>query len=400
MSQPSSSSPKALLVPLAVAALLGGGVAAAITALVDDGDQQTTTVVRQPALVASTAAQGSLSSGLTAADIYHDFAPGVVYVRAEIVSQTDNPFDLGTQRSQATGSGFVIDDSGDILTNNHVIDGASKDSVTVQFADHRTYSAKVVGTDPSTDVALLKVSAKGLALRPLPLGSSKGIRVGDPTIAIGNPFGLDRTLTTGVVSALQREIRAPNGFPIRNVIQTDASINPGNSGGPLIDASGRVIGINSQIETGGVGTGSVGIGFAVPIDTVKSVLDDLKRGHEVQRAFLGATTLTIDGSLKSLDLPTRHGVLVQAVTPGGPAAKAGIRAGTIQLDTGAGDPLVVGGDIVTRFDGRPIRASDKLAQLVAAHKPGDKAEVELVRQGEVTTVEVTLGKRPSQLQAG
>src|SRR3954453_14105573 len=272
-------SSKRLIAPMLVAALLGGGVAAGITAYVDDsgGDGHTTTVIRQPALAASGANRESVSSGLTAADIYSRYAPGVVFIRSEIVQQVqDNPFDLfgggggGTQQSEATGSGFVIDKSGDILTNNHVIAGAR--SVTVQFADKKTVKATVVGKDPSTDLALLKVDPEGLALRPLPLGSSRDVHVGDPTIAIGNPFGLDRTLTTGVVSALQRQITAPNGFAIKDVIQTDAAINPGNSGGPLIDAAGRVIGINSQIETGGGGNGNVGIGFAVPIDTAKQIL--------------------------------------------------------------------------------------------------------------------------------
>src|SRR4051812_26469865 len=372
---PQTPSPKTLAVPMLVAALLGGGVAAGVTAVIageGGGDGHTTTVIRQPA-IASEGANGKRSNvgeGLTAADIYQRYAPGVVYVRSEIIEQTDNPFDPfgGAQKSEATGSGFVIDDGGDILTNNHVIDGATKGSITVQFADHKTVKATVVGKDPSTDLALLKVDPEGLDLKVLPLGSSKDVHVGDPTIAIGNPFGLDRTLTTGVVSALQRQIQAPNGFAIKDVIQTDAAINPGNSGGPLIDSAGRVIGINSQIETGGSGAeGNVGIGFAVPIDTAKSILENLKKGESVQRAYLGVTSLTVDGQLDALNLPVSRGALVQTVESGSPADQAGLKAGNLQaqLQAGSGDnDVVLGGDIITKVDDRPITSSDQLAQLV------------------------------------
>jgi S1-C subfamily serine protease len=398
---------KRLIGPMLAAAVLGGGVAATATVLLDGSSDpvRTTTVIRQSALADSSANRHTVGEGLTAADIYQRYAPGVVFVRSEIVQQVNNPFDpfAGAQRSEATGSGFVIDSSGDILTNNHVIDGAR--NVTVQFADHKTVKAKIVGRDPSTDLALLKVDPEGLSLKALPLGSSKDVKVGDPTIAIGNPFGLDRTLTTGVVSALQREIPAPNGWKITDVIQTDAAINPGNSGGPLIDAAGRVIGINSQIETGGAGSqGSVGIGFAVPIDTAKSILDSLKKGQAVQRAYLGVSTLTIDGSLAALDLPSRHGALVQSVQPGGPAEKAGIKTGEIQAQlqgAGTGNQVVLGGDIITKVDGRTITSSDALSQMVTAHKPGDKMSLEIVRKGgKKTTLQVTLTTRPSQLSTG
>jgi S1-C subfamily serine protease len=329
----------------------------------------------------------------------------VVFVRSEIIQQTNSPFDFGfggAQKSEATGSGFVIDASGDILTNNHVIDGATPGSITVQFADKKTVKAKVVGKDPSTDLALLKVVPDGLALKALPLGSSKDVHVGDPTIAIGNPFGLDRTLTTGVVSALQRQISAPNGFAIKDVIQTDAAINPGNSGGPLIDSTGRVIGINSQIETGGNGSsGSVGIGFAVPIDTAKAILNNLKSGQSVQRAYLGVTSLTVDGQLDALNLPVNHGALVQTVEPGSPADQAGLRAGDLQATMqNSANQVVLGGDIITKFDGKTITSSDQLAQLVSSHKPGDKVKVEIVRKKAPQTVTVTLAKRPSALQTG
>jgi S1-C subfamily serine protease len=409
MSQPPSPNSKTLVLPLLVAALLGGGVAAGVTAFVVDdggGDTHTTTVIRQPAVASQGAndKRSNAAEGLTAADIYQRYAPGVVFVRSEITQQTQNPFDPfgGAQRSEATGSGFVIDAGGDILTNNHVIDGATPDSITVQFADKKTVKAAVVGKDPSTDLALLKVDPEGLALKALPLGSSKDVHVGDPTIAIGNPFGLDRTLTTGVVSALQRQIQAPNGFAIKDVIQTDAAINPGNSGGPLIDSAGRVIGINSQIETGGGGAqGNVGIGFAVPIDTAKSILENLKKGETVQRAYLGITSLTVDGQLDALNLPVDHGALVQSVEANSPADLAGLKAGDLQATlTGSAnnDSVVLGGDIITKVDGKTITSSDQLSQLVTSHKPGDKVKVEIVRKKDTKTLTVTLTKRPPVLQ--
>jgi len=388
-----------------VAALLGGGVAAGLTAVLSDGgggDGHTTTVIRQPAVAAGSASgRASVAEGLTAADIYKKYAPGVVFIRSEIVEQVNSPFDFnaGAQRSEATGSGFVIDKSGNILTNNHVVEGAR--SVTVTFADNHTVKADVVGKDPSTDLALLSVDPEGVLLTPLPLGSSKDVQVGDPTIAIGNPFGLDRTLTTGVVSALQRRITAPNGAGISDVIQTDAAINPGNSGGPLIDAAGRVIGVNSQIETGGSGgNGNVGIGFAVPIDTARQILSSLKKGEAVRRAYFGLSSLTIDGSLAALDLPVKKGALVQEVKPGSPAEAAGIKAGELPAQLQGGDPIVLGGDIITKFDGRPVTSGPHLSQLVTSHEPGDKVQVQVVRKGEKKTVTVTLGQQPANFQTG
>ena len=260
---------------------------------------------------------------MTAREIYKRDAPGVVNVRAQIVQQVDSPFDPFGQGQQgvATGSGFVLDKSGHILTNAHVIEGASR--VSVQFEDNKTVEAKVEGKDTSTDIALLKVDTKGLDLKPLELGNSKTVQVGDPTIAIGNPFGLDRTLTTGVVSALQRKISAPNGYSISNVIQTDAAINPGNSGGPLIDATGRVIGINSQIATGGSGGGNVGIGFAVPVNTAKQIVPQLKDSGSVKRAYLGITGQTIDRSLDRLNLSDDE----RRAGPDGPAGQPGRQGG-------------------------------------------------------------------------
>ena len=219
--------------------------------------------------------------------IYVRDAPGVVFVTSTIVQQGESsPFNLfgggETQRQgKATGSGIVIDGNGTILTNYHVVENAVK--VQVSFEKGQNVEAKVVGKDPSNDLAVLRIPTDGLTLHPLTLGDSSKVQVGDPVLAIGNPFDLERTLTTGVISALQREITAPNGFTINNVLQTDAPINPGNSGGPLLNAQGQVIGINSQIETGGCGNGSVGIGFAVPINTAKSEISQLEKGGTVAR---------------------------------------------------------------------------------------------------------------------
>ena len=378
--------------------LLGGGiVAVALLALGVGGTDKTTTVVQQAPIAASPAASRGEGRGLTPADIYRRDAPGVAFVRAQIVQRSQSPFDLfpTEQRGEATGSGFVIDKSGDILTNAHVVEGAVK--VTVQFSDSKTVDAKIIGRDTSTDLALLKVATDGLTLRPLQLGSAKDVHVGDPAIAIGNPFGLSRTLTTGVISAKQRQIQAPNGFRIDNVLQTDAPINPGNSGGPLLDATGRVIGINSQIETGGSGGGNVGIGFAVPIDTARRVLPQLKESGHVDRAWLGVSSLTIDRSLRALDLPVDHGALVQSVQRGSPADKAKIKGGDIEAQLSNGTPVQIGGDIITKVDGKDVATSDDLATAVENHKPGDQVTLEVLSGKSKRDVKVTLGKRPASL---
>jgi len=378
--------------------LLGGGiVAVALLVLGVGGTDKTTTVVQQAPIAASPAASRGEGRGLTPADIYRRDAPGVAFVRAQIVQRSQSPFDLfpTEQRGEATGSGFVIDKSGDILTNAHVVEGAVK--VTVQFSDSKTVDAKIIGRDTSTDLALLKVATDGLTLRPLQLGSAKDVHVGDPAIAIGNPFGLSRTLTTGVISAKQRQIQAPNGFRIDNVLQTDAPINPGNSGGPLLDATGRVIGINSQIETGGSGNGNVGIGFAVPIDTARQVLPQLKENGRVERAWLGVSSLTIDRSLRALDLPVDHGALVQSVQRGSPAHKAKIKGGDIEAQLSNGTPVQIGGDIITKVDGKDVATSDDLATAVENHKPGDQVTLEVLSGKSKRDVKVTLGKRPASL---
>jgi S1-C subfamily serine protease len=387
-----------------ISALVGGGVVVVVIAALGGlGEtQKTITTIQAAPLSPSNASHQS--PGLTPHDIYARDAPGVGFVTSTIVQKTESPFKLfgggeSQQQGRATGSGIVIDTSGTILTNWHVVENAIK--VTVSFEKGKTVDAQVIGKDPSNDIAVLRIHTDGLTLHPLALGNSSGVQVGDPVLAIGNPFDLERTLTTGVISALQRHIQAPNGFTIDNVLQTDAPINPGNSGGPLLDASGRVIGINSQIETGGSGGGSVGIGFAVPIDTAKSEIAQLEKGGTVRGAYIGLTSLTIDGSLSALNLPVKSGALVQSVQKGTPAEKAGIRGGNISGSTENGR-VAVGGDIVTSIDGKAVASSEDLARDIEAKKPGDTVSVGLLRANgkggfDPKTVSVRLGSRPNSV---
>jgi S1-C subfamily serine protease len=385
------------ILPIAiVSAVVGAGAAVGVVEGLDLGSGKTTTTLVQQAPFGASDNASDSDSGLTAGDIYKRDAPGVVFVRSQIVQRTQSPFDFGLpqeQRGEATGSGFVIDKAGTILTNAHLVNGAT--SVTVQFENRQSVQAKVLGKDESTDLALLQIDPEGLKLTPLVLGSSKTVQVGDPAIAIGNPFGLERTLTTGVISAVKRTIRAPNSFEIDDVLQTDAPINPGNSGGPLIDATGKVIGINSQIATGGsASNGSVGIGFAVPIDTAKKIIPDLKQSGRVDRGYLGIEAVTVDKNLKDLNLHIDHGALVQKVTQGGPADKAGIRAGDLSavLDN---RPIQLGGDIVVKVAGKDIRSKEDLLAAVADRKSGETVKVTFRRGDNTKTVDVTLGERPN-----
>jgi S1-C subfamily serine protease len=332
--------------------------------------------------------------------IYRHDGQGVAFIEAtEAPEETASPFNpFGEEESRgggvATGSGFVIDTEGHLLTNNHVVEGATK--ITVKLgSSNATHTAEVVGTDPASDIALLKVEAPADQLHPLVLGDSSKVRVGDPVVAIGNPFGLDRTVTSGIVSALQRQIQAPNGFSIDHVIQTDAAINPGNSGGPLIDSAGEVIGINSQIETGGGGNGNVGIGFAIPINTAREVANEIEKNGKVEHAFLGIQGGTITPALaKAVNLPVSKGVLVAEVVKGGPADKAGLEGGSTEA-TIEGATFQLGGDIITEVNGKPISSMEEVIEAVNADKPGDKMELTVLRHGETKNVTVTLGNRPS-----
>jgi S1-C subfamily serine protease len=376
-----------------VAGLLGGlvvliaGVIAVAAGWVGD---EKTTIVQSPAV--STGGNAGEGQGLTVNEIYKRDGPGVVFISAEVTTQQESPFGLPQeQRGQATGSGFVIDEQGHVLTNAHVVEGASK--IEVAFGDRNSVDAKLLGSDASTDVALLKVKASKKVLKPLNLGDSSKLGVGDSVVAIGNPFGLDRTVTTGIVSALQRKLEAPNGFTIDNVIQTDAAINPGNSGGPLLDSLGRVIGINSQIATGGGGGGSIGIGFAVPINTAKTISDQLKEKGKVEHAFLGVTGLSITKSMaENLNLPTAEGVLIQQTS--GPARKAGVKGGDTPVSIGGAD-ILLGGDVLVAIDGKKVKSMDDVIGVVSSKKPGNEVSLDLLRGSDRRTVKVNLADRPA-----
>jgi S1-C subfamily serine protease len=373
---------------LVAAALLGGGVAVAIGTVFDGGG--TTTIVREVEGGGSEPASFPSSGGKPISKIYDEARRGVVQVTSTSVV-SNNPF-LGPQEQQAQGSGFVIDKEGHVVTNYHVVEGAKK--VQVSFSDNEQRDATVVGTDPSTDIAVLKIQGTwARSLTPLSLGDSSTVNVGDAVVAIGNPFGLERTVTAGIVSALQRHITAPNGFQIDEAIQTDAAINPGNSGGPLLNADGSVIGVNAQIES--ESGGNVGIGFAIPIDTVKDVAGQLIKEGKVEHAYLGIEMTSINSDLaQNFKVPVDRGVLIQRVHPGSPAAKAGLKGGTTQVVL-AGTTYWLGGDIITKVDGQSVETSDQLASVVTAKKPGDSLQLEVHRGEETLNVTVELGRQPS-----
>jgi S1-C subfamily serine protease len=397
---PEPKSPNSKLRSPFFSALLGGAVVAvvgliAIAAGVVESDGGTTTTVAAP-LTAPVDAKGEEDSNLVN-QIYKADGDGVAFIESEVESSEPeglSPFgEPQPEGGSATGSGFVIDGEGHVITNNHVVEGAS--GVSVKLGDsEKSYDAEVVGTDPGTDIALLKVDAPADEFHPLRLGRSSELEVGDPVVAIGNPFGLDRTVTSGIVSALQRDIQAPNGFSISHVIQTDAAINPGNSGGPLINAEGAVIGINAQIATGG-GGGNVGIGFAIPIDTLRANLEQLKETGEVEHAFIGISGGTVTPELaKALNLPVEEGVIVQTVVKDGPADKAGLEAGNTSA-TIDGEEVRLGGDIITEVDGEKVKSMDELIELIQESKPGDELKLTILRGDQEKTVGVTLGTQPT-----
>jgi S1-C subfamily serine protease len=387
---------------LVAAACLGAGLALGGAALVGGLGAKTTTVHEvQPVDVRPIPTlQQSSSKGPTINQIYRETAPGVVQVTATQVVESPavDPF-FGfpfpqTQRQRALGSGFVIDKAGHIVTNYHVIEAAR--SVEVSFSNNESMKAKIVGSDPSTDVAVLKVDAHSRALTPLRLGNSDAVRVGDPVIAIGNPFGLERTVTTGIVSALQRVIQAPNDYAIDHVIQTDAALNKGNSGGPLLDARGDVIGVNSQIQTGDPSAqGNVGIGFAVPINTVKTVAAQIIKSGHAEHAFLGITAQAVPASIAKLfRLHATHGLLVQSVQRGSAAAQAGLRAGKSKA-TVAGVTYPLDGDLIVSADGVQLSSINQLRDLITSKHPGDKVKLEIWRGDKHLTLDVKLGRQPS-----
>jgi S1-C subfamily serine protease len=347
---------------------LGGAVsmalvvgALAIAGVIDD-DPAPVTQAAPPSPPASSSPSTSSASPKgreSISDIYKRVSTGVVFVQAG---------------QNAAGSGFVYDKQGHIVTNDHVVENANQFQVRVGV-DTKPIPARLVGKDPSSDLAVLKVdpgAVKG-GLQPLELGDSDALEPGDQTIAIGSPFGLEGTVTTGIVSSLGRTIEAPNGYPIANAVQTDAAINPGNSGGPLLDGNGRVIGVNSQIKSGS-GSNS-GVGFAVPVSTVKFVVPQIQNGGKVERAYLG---------VRNGDTQDLSGAVVGGVVPGGPAQKAGLQPG----------------DKITEIDGREIRSSDDVSSAVAARKPGEQAKVTVQRGGDRRTLTVDLGTRPETPAGG
>ncbi len=312
-------------------------------------------------------------------EIYRTLSPGVVNVHSTSYSRDFFGF---VEPQEGSGSGSVIDHEGNILTNYHVIEGATK--LAVSFGGQKNYAAKVVGGDPDTDLAVIKLlETPKEPLTMLPLGDSDRLEVGQKVLAIGNPFGLDRTLTTGVISGLQRPIRARNGRPIEGAIQTDASINPGNSGGPLLDSHGRMIGINSQILS--PSGASAGVGFAVPINIAKRIVPQLVRSGEVRRPKLGISTRDVEVLRNQVQLPVSQGVIIWQVAPGEAAASAGLRGLTQTED---GDVEI--GDVIVGIDSEKIANNDDLYRILDKHQVGDLVQVEIVRDGRRTSVPVRL----------
>lgn len=388
----------------ALVAAAAGGAALALSGaalLDDDGGGTAAPTAAPPPPVASAAIASQARAGLTINQIYERSKSGVVQINSTSVVETIEPdpvFGLPfgfpeLQQREALGSGFVIDKAGHVVTNYHVVENARR--ISVSFSNRDRVNATVVGVDPSTDVAVLKVDVKSRALTPLPLGDSDGVKVGDPVVAIGNPFGLERSVTAGIVSALQRQIAAPNSYSIDQVIQTDASINSGNSGGPLLNGAGAVIGVNTAIATGSdIERGNVGIGFAVPINTVKSVAAQLIEHGKVERAHLGVEVQAIDEQLAELfRLPVDHGLIVQRVEDGSGAQKAGLRAGTTRVVV-AGESYVLGGDIIVKVGDTEVRTIQQLRDAITAYKPGEKVDLEIYRGDDRERVEVRLGQQP------
>jgi S1-C subfamily serine protease len=373
---------RSLALVAALAAALVVGVGAGALAFAAFGDSGDTTVVRQ---VTVSGSQPTASGALTVGQVYDKTYRSVV----EITVDSTSPSQFGEQQQQAQGSGFVYDENGDIVTNEHVVDGA--DSISVRFWNGATYKAKLVGSDASTDLAVIKVSAPSSLLTPLPLADSSKVAVGDPVIAIGSPFGLEGTVTSGIVSALHRAMEAPNNFTINDSIQTDAAINHGNSGGPLLNALGQVIGINAQIDS--ESGGSDGVGFAIPSDTVRDIASQLVQSGKVEHAYLGVQIVAIPSDVaRQLGVPA--GVEVTKVVSGTPADDAELRASSSQKSVD-GQSYPTGGDVIVKFDGKTVTSSAQLQTLVDSKRPGDKVTVTYVRAGKTKSATVTLDTRPS-----
>jgi len=374
----------ALLLALALLAGCGSGGD-------ESGDSSAAEVAvaeQQPQVVVETA-----GGGFDPAQIFHEASPGVVTIRSVFGSS-----------GAAEGSGFVLNDEGEIVTNAHVVtdesSGARKPAkeVFVEFPDRNVVDAEIVGFDPFADVALLRVDPDGFELHPLELGDDAELRVGQPVAAIGSPFGEQQSLSVGVVSATDRSVKSLTDFQIEGAIQTDASINPGNSGGPLLDAGARVIGINQQIETSS--GANDGVGFAVPVSTIERSIAQLEADGEAEYAYIGVSTQALYPQLADkLGLETNFGGLLATVVSGGPAEKAGLKGGDEEVRFQAGE-YRTGGDVILQVDGNDIVTPDDLAHYVSAHRPGEKVTLTVLRNGDREQIEVTLGKRPDSIDAG
>lgn len=334
---------------------------------------------------------------LTSTQIYEQFSDAVVYVSAQIQEQTDNIFGIPLPENKvASGSGFFISGDGYIVTNAHVVNNAQ--TVTVKLADGTTRKAELIGLDASTDVALLKTDTQGLKFAVLNLGNSDKLKVGETVYAIGNPLGYDHSMSQGIVSALNRTIEAPNGFPIKGVIQTDAAVNRGNSGGPLLSENGTVVGITSQIASTGFDSGNIGIAFAVPSNTVKKVVKQLKEKGKVSHAWLGIEGSDLTPELaKFLKLPVSRGVMVITILGDGPAQKAGLRGADTRLNF-QDEIKQVGGDIIVALDGKPIKSMEQLIQTLSNYEAGDHVTLTIIRDHQKKNIKVTLGERPSSIE--
>jgi S1-C subfamily serine protease len=359
----------------------------------DAGDDEGSSAPREVTTTRVQVVEGIGSKGgFNPAQIYDRLAPGVVTILSLFESGASILEDGG---EGGQGSGFVIDGEGYIATNAHVVtsdSGGRAEQVFVEFSDGNRVEAKIVGVDPNADVALLKVDPSGLALTPLRLGVSHGIAVGEPVAAIGSPFGERQSLSIGVISAIDRNIESLTRFQIGDAIQTDAAINPGNSGGPLLNAHGRVLGINAQIKS--QSGGGEGVGFAIPVDAVSRSLRELRTNGKVGYGYLGVQTLSLWPQLaERLDLDTDDGALIQDIESDSPAEKAGLKEGDDEIGFQA-TRVRTGGDVIVAVDGRRLSRSDDLADEISAMSAGDEVELELVRDGRHKTVRVRLGERP------
>ncbi len=359
--------------PILGGAIAGGAIALAVASGNTSTHSSTTTTVIQQSRGAGVPTSLSSTKGETINQIYRTDSPGVVDIT--VTSQTNSPGfgpfgGGGTQQTQGEGAGVVYDTKGDILTDEHVVSGAS--SVKVNFQDGRSANATVVGTDPSTDVAVIHVNVPASELHPIPFADSSSAQVGDPVVAIGSPFSLPETTTAGIVSAVGRSIQAPNQYTITGAIQTDAAINPGNSGGPLLDANGHVLGLNDQIQTNS--GSSAGVGFAIPSNTAARIANEIIGGHRVKHAYVGV----------ELSASSTGGAHIQSVTAGSPASTAGLRSG----------------DVITALNGQTISSTQQFIETVDTFSPGEAITMTVNRSGQTLHIKVNLGTRPQTSPTG